>query len=62
MSKIYIPEGYKSSLDLAQTQFFIKEIKDIFQYSLARNLDLLRVSAPMFVRTTTGMNDNLSGV
>ncbi|MCT1795741.1 aspartate--ammonia ligase [Helcococcus kunzii] len=62
MSKLYIPKGYQSSLDLAQTQYFIKEIKEVFQYTLARSLDLLRVSAPMFVRTTTGINDNLSGV
>ena len=61
MTKIFIPEGYKWSLDLVQTQCFIKEIKDFFQYTLARNLDLLRVSAPMFVRTDTGLNDNLSG-
>lgn len=62
MSRIFIPKDYKSSLDLAQTQYFIKEIKDFFQYALSRNLDLLRVSAPMFVRTATGMNDNLSGI
>ena len=62
MTKIYIPKDYKSNLDLAQTQFFIKEIKDFFQYALARNLDLLRVSAPIFVKEETGLNDNLSGV
>lgn len=62
MTKIQIPQDYKSTLDLAQTQFFIKEIKDFFQYALARNLDLLRVSAPLFVREETGLNDNLSGV
>lgn len=62
MTNIKIPKNYKSTLDLAQTQFFIKEIKDFFQYALARNLDLLRVSAPLFVREETGLNDNLSGV
>lgn len=62
MTNIKIPKGYKSSLDLVQTQYFIKEIKDFFQYALSRNLDLLRVSAPMFVRADTGLNDNLSGV
>lgn len=59
--KLIIPEGYESSLDLGQTQFLIKEIKDFFQNSLAKNLDLLRVSAPLFVRADTGLNDNLSG-
>lgn len=62
MTKIKIPQNYKSTLDLAQTQFFIKEIKDFFQYALARNLDLLRVSSPLFVKEETGLNDNLSGV
>ncbi|MFM1515329.1 aspartate--ammonia ligase [Helcococcus ovis] len=61
MTKIYIPKDYKSSLNLAQTQYFIKEIKDFFQQTLAKNLDLLRVSAPLFVRSATGVNDNLSG-
>lgn len=59
--KITIPQDYKSSLDLVQTQYFIKEIKSFFQYALSKNLDLLRVSAPMFVRSATGLNDNLSG-
>lgn len=61
MQNLYIPKNYKSTLDLAQTQYFIKEIKDFFQYALSRNLDLLRVSAPLFVREETGLNDNLSG-
>lgn len=59
---IKIPENYKSSLDLVQTQYFIKEIKEFFQNTLAKNLDLLRVSAPMFVKSNSGLNDNLSGV
>lgn len=59
---LFIPEGYKSNLNLLQTQYWIKEIKDFFQLNLAKNLNLVRVSAPMFVKTTTGLNDYLTGV
>lgn len=40
----------------------IKEIKDFFQINLSNNLNLKRVSAPLFVENSTGLNDNLSGV
>lgn len=60
--KISIPKDYKSNTNLLQTQFLIKEIKDFFQNNLAKNLNLVRVSAPMFVRQTSGLNDYLSGV
>lgn len=59
---LIIPEGYRSNLNLLQTQYWIKEIKDFFQINLARNLNLVRVSAPMFVKQTTGLNDYLTGV
>ena len=62
MSKLILPPGYRSSLDLLQTQKYIKEIKDFFQVALAKNLDLTRVSAPMFVKRSTGINDYLTGV
>lgn len=60
--KLYIPKNYNSDLNLLQTQLFIKKIKDFFQDSLSRNLNLVRVSAPMFVKKTTGINDYLTGV
>ncbi len=59
---LFIPEGYQSNLNLLQTQYWIKEIKDFFQINLAKNLNLVRVSAPMFVKETTGLNDYLTGV
>lgn len=49
------------NLSLKETQVAIKEIKDFFQVELARTLNLNRVSAPLFVRPETGLNDNLSG-
>lgn len=60
--ELQIPKGYKSSLDLLETQKAIKIIKDFFQYRLAETLNLTRVSAPLFVRANTGINDNLNGV
>ena len=44
------------------TQIAIKTIKDYFQINLAKSLNLYRVTAPLFVRPQTGLNDNLSGV
>ncbi|MBP8714285.1 MAG: aspartate--ammonia ligase [Lachnospiraceae bacterium] len=57
-----IPDGYKSALDLHETQVGIKTIKDFFQKMLAERLNLLRVSAPLFVDPQSGLNDNLNGV
>ncbi|WP_297281040.1 aspartate--ammonia ligase [uncultured Anaerococcus sp.] len=61
MYNIKTPEGYKSSSDLYTTQLLIKEIKDYFQINLANNLNLKRVSAPLFVSLESGLNDNLNG-
>ena len=49
-------------MDIRQTQIAIKQIKDCFQEHLAKELNLLRVSAPLFVRPESGLNDDLSGV
>ena len=61
MSKLYIPKGYSSPLDLYRTQKAISFIKDTFQRRLAAALNLKRVSAPLFVTEDSGLNDNLSG-
>ena len=57
-----IPENYKSYLNLKDTEIAIKKIKDFFENALAAELNLTRVSAPLFVRPESGLNDNLSGV
>ena len=62
MSKIYIPDGYHSHLTLRQTQYAIKKVKDFFERDLSTQLNLIRVSAPLFVSTDSGLNDNLNGV
>ncbi len=61
MSKTYIPEGYRSSLGLYETQAAIGQLKRIFEDSLANALNLKRVSAPLFVDPNTGLNDDLNG-
>ena len=49
-------------LDVIQTQVAIKKLKDFFENSLAKKLNLVRVSAPLFVAPETGLNDNLNGI
>ncbi len=62
MAKLCIPKDYKSDLNLYETQVAIKTVKDFFQTMLAERLQLLRVSAPLFVDPASGLNDNLNGV
>jgi aspartate--ammonia ligase len=62
MSQLIIPKDYRSLLTLRQTQIAIKKVKDFFQQNLAVELNLTRVSAPLFVSNQSGLNDNLSGV
>ena len=62
MDHLTIPKGYESALNLHDTQVAIKVVKDFFQNLLAERLNLLRVSAPLFVDPTSGLNDNLNGV
>ncbi len=59
---LIIPEGYVPDLDLYETQVGIKTVKDFFQQTLAKQLNLLRVSSPLFVEPDSGLNDNLNGV
>ena len=58
---IRLPEGYKSSLDLYETQASISFIKRTFEEKLTKALNLKRVSAPLFVLKSTGLNDDLDG-
>lgn len=60
--KVLIPAEYHSSLDLRRTEIAIKKLKDYFERELAYKLNLTRVSAPLFVKRSTGLNDNLNGV
>ncbi len=58
----YVPEGYKPQIDLKETQVAIKIVKDFFERELTKQLNLTRVSAPLFVTPESGLNDNLNGV
>lgn len=60
--EFFIPDGYKPLLDLRQTQVAIKKVKDFFERDLAIQLNLTRVSAPLFVKRESGLNDTLNGV
>ena len=62
MDSSYLPAGYKPMLDIRQTQVAIKKVKDFFERDLAIQLNLTRVSAPLFVRSDSGLNDTLNGV
>ena len=62
MKHLIIPEGYTAPLTIRETEVAIKEIKDHFERALAKSLHLTRVSAPLFVKPESGLNDNLNGV
>lgn len=62
MNKTIIPEHYVPRLNNYDTQRAIAFIKLSFQEELANSLHLKRVSAPLFVLSDSGLNDNLSGV
>lgn len=62
MEHLITPAGYKSALSIRETEIGIKLVKDYFERALAEELNLTRVSAPLFVKPETGLNDNLNGV
>ncbi len=62
MAKTWIPDGYTSALGLYDTQKAIGQVKQIFLVKLSAALHLKRVTAPLFVDPSTGLNDNLNGV
>lgn len=61
MSKLYVPEGYRDTLDIRTTDKAIKYVKDNFENIFARHLNLERITAPLFVTDKSGLNDNLNG-
>lgn len=60
--RLVVPKGYSSGMTIRETEVAIKYIKDLFEHTLAHEMNLTRVSAPLFVRPETGLNDNLNGV
>ena len=61
LKQFILKENYVSKLNLLETEKAIKFVKDTFERELARKLNLTRVSAPLFVFPSTGLNDNLNG-
>lgn len=55
-------KNYDCKLDLFETEVAIKKVKDFFERALAYELNLTRVSAPLYVRKSSGLNDDLSGI
>ncbi len=62
MSKFMPITGYKKTLSLYETQTAISDIKKTFEEKLSKALNLKRVSAPLFVEETTGLNDDLNAI
>lgn len=60
MSLIF-PKDYDPKLTVKETQEAIKYIRDTFQKEFGRQMGLLRVSAPLYVQESSGLNDNLNG-
>ena len=60
--KTFIPEGYKNLLGVYDTQMAIGLLHRLFEDNLSAALNIYRVSAPLFVEESSGLNDNLTGV
>lgn len=60
--KLILPRAYQPLLDVKETERAIKGLKDFFELSLATELNLSRVTAPLFVKGGTGINDDLNGI
>ena len=62
MTTLRLPADYRPALPVLELEGAIKGIKDFFEQNLAEALGLVRVTAPLFVRAGTGVNDDLNGV
>lgn len=60
--ELIIPKNYDPRLSVRETQEAIKYIRDTFQKELGKEMNLERISAPLFVERSSGLNDNLNGV
>jgi len=60
--QLILPEGYDPKLSVRETQEAIKYIRDKFQKVFAREMNLERISAPLFLEKSSGLNDDLNGV
>ncbi len=59
---LIIPQNYKPLLGVKDTEKAIRLIKEFFQTNLSAELNLIRATAPLFVKAGTGINDDLNGI
>lgn len=59
---LILPKGYDPHMTVRETQDAIKFIRDLFQKEFGREMNLERISAPLFVSQASGLNDNLNGI
>ena len=59
---LIIPANYDPHLTVRETQEAIKYIRDTFQKEFGKEMHLERISAPLFVTQSSGLNDNLNGI
>ncbi len=62
MSKMMKICRNEKTLSTYQTQMAIGRVKRVFEDNLSQNLNLKRVSAPLFLTASTGLNDDLNGI
>ena len=60
--KLILPDHYDPKLSVRETQEAIKYIRDTFQKEIGKEMNLSRISAPLFLEKSTGLNDDLNGV
>lgn len=58
---LILPKEYDPRLTVRQTQEAIKYIRDTFQKEFGKEMNLERISAPLFVERSSGLNDDLNG-
>lgn len=58
---LILPKNYDPRLSVRETQEAIKYIRDTFQKEFGKEMNLSRISAPLFVERSSGLNDNLNG-
>lgn len=61
VKNLVIPSNYENKLDIISTEVAIKYVKDLFERRLAHHLNLMRISAPLYVSKSSGLNDDLMG-
>ena len=61
MFNLVVPKNYVPKMSVRETEMAIKFVKDTFQKSFVKNFGFERLSAPLFVKSKTGVNDDLSG-